>query len=221
MAETLFFLVRHAPPPAVGERLCGRSPGHGLAAEGRGTAARAAAGLRPHQPTHVYASPVQRAVETGQAIADVCGVRLQIAEALTEIDFGRWSGCLFDELRGDPEWKRWNESRASARPPGGESMAEVQARTSQWIDQARILHPGARIVAVSHADVIKAMLAETLGWSLDWHDRLRIDPASMSRIVATDRGRRVLSINEAIDGSTDAERDQKQGAGARDMVPQP
>ena len=221
LAETSIHLVRHAPHPAVGERLCGREPGHGLRAPGREMAARLGAAMQLSQPAMVYASPVQRAVETGQAIAKACGVPLQIAEALTEIDFGQWTGKRFEDLQGDPGWTRWNCARASACVPGGESMAEVQARTSVWIEQARARHPGQSIVAVSHADVIKAVLAEALGWSLDRHDRLQIDTASVSRIVAADWGRRVLSINEAIDGPTDAGRDQDEGAGARRLVPQP
>ena len=221
MAEVLIHLVRHAPHPAVGERLCGREPGHGLGVNGRATAARLAAALRRHGPAIVYSSPIQRAVETGETIAEACRIPLQIADALTEIDFGRWTGQRFADLQGEADWAHWNSARASARTPGGESMAEVQARTGSWIEQAKARHPDQSIVAVSHADVIKAILAEALGWSLDRHDRLRIDPASVSRIVAADWGRRVLSINEAIDGPTDAGRDQDEGAGARRLVPQP
>lgn len=221
MAETLIHLVRHAPHPAVGDRLCGREPGHGLGETGRATAARMARALRPHRPAMVYASPLQRTLETGRLIADACDAPLEIAEALNEIDFGRWTGGRFEDLRGDPRWDLWNAARASARAPGGESMAEVQARTSGWIEAARARHPGQTIVAVSHADVIKAILAEALDWSLDRHDRLRIDPGSVSRIVVADWGRKVLSINEAIDGPTDAGRDQDARTGARRLVPQP
>ncbi len=169
----------------------------------------------------VYASPLLRAHQTGRVIAEACGAGLEIVDELIEIDFGRWTGSSFEDLSGDPEWIRWNSARAIARAPGGESMAEVQARTSGWIEQARARHAGEAIVAVSHADVIKAMLAEALGWSLDRHDRLQIDPASISRLLAADWGRKVLSINEAIDGPTDTGRDQDAGEGARRLVPQP
>ena len=221
MDETLIFLVRHAPHPAVGERLCGRSPGHGLGALGQARAARIGAALRAHRPAAVYASPIQRAVETGRAVAEACEAPLKLAEPLTEIDFGRWTGCSFAALEGDPDWAVWNRARASARPPAGESMAEVQARTSAWLEFARARHPGEPIVAVSHADVIKAILAEALDWSLDRHDRLQIDPGSVSRLAVATWGRKVLSINEAIDGETDAGRDQDAGAGAGRLVPQP
>ncbi len=220
MEQILIYLVRHAPHPAVGYRLCGRAPGHGLDARGLAVAARISSVIRRRAPVAVYASPVQRAVETGQAVADACGVRLRIAEALTEIDFGSWTGASFSTLQSDPDWASWNAERASARPPGGESMAEVQARTSLWIEQARARHPGERIVAVSHADVIKAILAEALDWSLDRHERLQIEPGSISCLAAAEWGRRVLSINEAIDDPTDAGRDQDTCAGAGRVVPQ-
>ena len=218
--ETIFYLVRHAPHAAVGTRLCGRAQGHRLDQNGRERAGRVALILAAARPAAVYASPLERTVETGEAIAQACGVPLQIAAALTEIDFGRWTGMDFSSLETDPDWRGWNIARATARAPGGESMGEVQARTARWIGSVRALHPGERVVAVSHADVIKAILAEALGWSLDRHDRLQIDPASISRLAVADWGAKVLSINEVIDDATDAGRDQDEGRGPGVLVPQ-
>ncbi len=220
MGDTIVYLVRHAPHALVGSRLCGRAKGCGLDEQGKARAQRLGAALAEIRPSVVYASPLERALQTGAAIAEACAIRLRIAEPLNEIDFGGWTGADFADLEADGEWRRWNGHRASARPPGGESMAEVQARTSRWLGLVRSLHPGGLVVAVSHADVIKAILAEALGWSLDRHDRLQIDPASVSRLVTAEWGAKVLSINEAIDGSTVAGRDQDEGPGPGILVPQ-
>jgi probable phosphoglycerate mutase len=214
------YLVRHAPHAVVGSRLCGRAGGYGLDPNGQKRAVRLASALAEARPAAVYASPLERAVQTGQTIARACGVRLRIAESLNEIDFGRWTGMDFADLEADSDWRRWNDARATARPPGGESMAEVQARTWRWIQSLRELHPDERVVAVSHADVIKAVLAQALDLSLDRHDRLQIDPASVSRLTTAEWGSRVLSINEVTNGATDAGRDQDQGPGAGGLVPQ-
>ena len=61
-------------------------------------------------------------------------------------------------LRGQQQATEWNEARATARIPGGESMMQVQARAVAELVRLRDNHPGARIALVSHADVIKSVL---------------------------------------------------------------
>jgi probable phosphoglycerate mutase len=119
-------------------------------------------------------------------------------DALIEIDFGAWNGRRFDSLQGDPEWQRWNAHRGAARPPGGESMGEVQGRTMRWATHAAGRHPDAAIVAVSHGDVIKAMVAAVLGLPLDHYARFDIDPASLTTIILWRDGARLLRMNEAV-----------------------
>ena len=76
----------------------------------------------------VYSSPRERAWYTARAIAEPHELKAEISDALDEVDFGDWTGRRFDELEGDPAWDEWNSARSSARPPGGESMAEAVAR---------------------------------------------------------------------------------------------
>ena len=198
MATTVF-LVRHAAHDRVDSVLCGRMPGVGLGEDGRWQAEALARRFAEGRGVDaVWTSPMERARETAAPIAGRLGLLAWDSDALCEIDFGAWTGASFDDLRDDPRWRRWNEARGGERPPGGESMAEAQARAMGEVERAREEHPGGRVVLVSHGDVIKAALAGVLGLSLDAHARFEIAPASVSALAVWDGGGKVLSMNEAV-----------------------
>jgi broad specificity phosphatase PhoE len=196
---TTVFLVRHAAHDRVDSVLCGRMPGVGLGEDVH----RQAEALARHFAAvgggvdAVWTSPLQRARETADPIAGRLGLLPWASDALCEIDFGAWTGQSFDDLRDDLRWRRWNEERGSERPPGGESMAEAQARAMGELERARDEHPDGRVVLVGHGDVIKAVLAGVLGLSLDAHARFEIAPASISALAVWDGGGKVLTMNEA------------------------
>lgn len=180
---TTVFLIRHAAHDRVGDTLCGRMPGVVLGEAGRSQAEALARWMAQEGADMLYASPLERARQTGEAIARRLGIGMEISEALMEIDCGAWTGRSFGDLEADPRWTEWNEARATARIPGGESMMQVQARAVAELVRLRDKHPGARIALVSHADVIKAVLAAFLGLPLDQHMRFEIAPASCSTLV--------------------------------------
>ncbi|MDO9712335.1 histidine phosphatase family protein [Paracraurococcus lichenis] len=191
-------LVRHATHPLVGKVLCGRAPGVSLGAAGRDQAARLGAALAGRHPAAICTSPVERARDTADAIAAACRVPASLDDALDEIDFGDWTGQSFDRLAGDPAWARWNAARGEACPPGGESMHQAQARAVAGIQRLRTAHPDGTVVAVSHADVIKAVLMWCLGLPLDRYHAFDIDPASVSTLLLWDGGGKVVRMNEGI-----------------------
>lgn len=197
MTATLI-LVRHAAHGHLGHTLSGRMPGVPLSGDGRAQATALAARLARGRPTLVQTSPVQRARETAQAIADAAGAPLEVALALDEVDFGRWAGRRFDALDGDPDWARWNAARGSARAPGGESMVEVQARVARHLEELARAHAGRTLVLVSHADVIRAAVAHVLGLPLDRLLRFEVDPASATTVLAGEGWSRLLRLNEAV-----------------------
>jgi broad specificity phosphatase PhoE len=171
--------------------------GVALNGDGRDEAARAAARLRDEGVVALYTSPVQRTRETADAIGAATGLAPAVDDRLIEIDFGDWTGAAFTDLDGDPDWRRWNEARSVARAPNGEDMAQVQDRLVRFVTDMQTRHPGGRVCAVSHADVIKALIAKALGFSLDRHWALEVSPGSVSVICAGDWGMKVLSVNEA------------------------
>jgi probable phosphoglycerate mutase len=195
---TTVFLVRHGTHDQLGKTLSGRMDGVSLSDLGRREAEALAARLRGEGLETVYASPLQRTRETAAPIAAAAGAPLRFEDDLLEVDFGPWSGKAFEELSCDPAWAVWQRDRGVARPPGGETMVDVQARLRRWLDRARAEHPEGRIAAVTHAEVIKALVAYTLGFSLDQHSRLEVSPASLTTIVAGDWGMKVMAVNETI-----------------------
>lgn len=161
--------------------------------------------MRIERLDQIHASPRQRAIETAQAIetARHGELRVEIAEALDEVDFGAWLGCDFADLAGDMQWRCWNERRSLARAPGGESMLDVQARIIGHIERVSAAAPEGAVALVSHAEIIRAALLYCLGLSLDAWPLLEISPASISRLSLTALGAKILSVNEivAIEGA--------------------
>lgn len=192
------FLVRHATQDKIGDTLCGRMPGISLNAEGRRQVERLGDRLARKSIAAVYSSPLERARETAEPIAARCGVRCQIVDELNEIDFGGWTGRRFGELDADPAWQAWNAARSVNRPPGGESMLEAQSRVCKALDGLRHHHRDEAVAVVSHADVIRAIVAHHLGLSIDLVTRFDIDPASISTLVEGDWGSKIGCLNEVV-----------------------
>lgn len=191
-SATTFLLIRHAAHSRVYDTLCGRMPGVTLSEEGRRQAAMLGVRVRAEDVAAVHSSPVQRAMETAQAF----GLPVTVDPAFEEFDFGAWVGRRFDTMTEDPEWQAWNARRASSRPPGGETMAEVRARATAGLHRLHDTHNGGTVAVVSHGDVVKSVLLGVLGVSDDAHDRIEVAPASVSRLVVWDGGARVIGINE-------------------------
>lgn len=195
MTATLL-LIRHAAHAHLGQVLSGRTPGVPLSDEGRAQASALAARLTETRLAAVLSSPIDRAHATAAAIAAPHGLPVEIADGLTEIDFGAWTGARFDALTHDPAWGDWNTRRSTARPPGGETMASAQARAWTCVEEVAERFAGRTVALVSHADVLKAVIAQLLALSLDRLLAFDIDPASVSRIVVGDWGARLVSLNE-------------------------
>ncbi len=196
MTTTVFFL-RHGSHDRLGRILCGRMDGVTLSERGREEARAAGRRLAGEDLTALYSSPMERTRETAELVAEAVGLPVETSAELTEIDFGEWTGASFDTLQADPRWARWNSARGVTRPPGGETLLEVQTRLRHFVEAAMRRHPDQRIAAVSHGDPIKVILAQAMGMPLDNLDRLEISPASLSVLIAGDWGMKVFSVNEA------------------------
>jgi probable phosphoglycerate mutase len=195
---TTFFLVRHAAHDRVGTVLCGRMAGVHLGAAGREQARKLSERFARESIATVQTSPLERARETAEPIAARVDRPLELNEAITEIEFGAWSGRSFDDLDGDPAWNLWNAARGLSRPPGGETMLEAQARIVGAMERLRGAYRKGSVVLVSHADVIKAALLYHLGLSIDAYTRFDIAPASISTLAVGDWGSKVIRLNEVV-----------------------
>jgi ribonuclease H / adenosylcobalamin/alpha-ribazole phosphatase len=190
-------LIRHAAHSHFGSILSGRIAGLGLSAEGCVQAGRLAARCASLELDRLESSPIQRAVETAEAIARRRdGLTVRIAPELDELDFGDWSGRSFADLAADPHWQSWNSARETAVAPNGESMVQAQSRAWRHIAGTAAANPGRTVAMVTHCDIIRGVIARVLGLSLDHILRFDVDPASISRLAVGPWGAKVLSINE-------------------------
>ena len=183
---TTVLLVRHAKTPTTGKVLPGRAEGLGLSDEGREQAeARAEAIAGAHKVAAIYSSPMERAQQTAAAIGEATGKQVRIHEGLNECDFGRWTGRRLKSLYKLSAWQAVQRSPSNFRFPEGESFLEMQSRIVAALNELTRQHRGRTIVAVSHADTIKAAVAHALGMHLDMFQRLTVSPASQTAIQLT------------------------------------
>jgi probable phosphomutase (TIGR03848 family) len=190
-------LIRHALNDWVGERLAGWIPGIGLNDAGRAQAAALARWLAEVPVAAVYSSPLERATETAQLLAEAWNLDVQVREALGEIRFGDWTGRTLKELREEDLWPVVQVYPTGARFPGGESLREAQARVVAQLDAIRDAHPAQTVAVFSHSDPIKMAIAHYVGLPLDLFQRLTIAPASVTALAFTRFGPRLVCLNHA------------------------
>ena len=198
--STLLLLVRHGQTPTTGATLPGRAKGLHLAETGRiqaGAVAARIAGLRNVKA--VYASPLERTRETAAPIGKALDLKVKTDRGLLECEFGEWTGAKLSDLRKKPEWDTVQRHPSGFRFPGGESFTEMQTRMTSTLDRLAADHRGETIVAVSHADPIKAAVAHALGTHLDLFQRIVISPCSVSAILVSPGGPVVLAVNSTGD----------------------
>lgn len=193
---TTTLLVRHAHTDAIGVRLSGRTRGVHLSARGRAEADRVGRGLAAEALAAIYSSPLERAVETATAIARYQQTSVEMIDALSEIDFGDWTGKTFAELEHDRAWHVFNTRRSTAPIPGGESAVAAQARMLTVMRSLAQAHPGRRIALVSHGDPLRYAVLHLAGVSLDRYDEVEILPASISAVLWLPDAPRLLYVND-------------------------
>jgi len=193
---THLLLIRHAANDWLNNRLAGWMPGVHLNERGRQQAEALARRLAPLPLAAVYSSPLERAVETAQFIAAPHGLEVQIREALGETHFGELDGRPLDEVRREEVWKRSQIYPSGTRFPGGETMYEVQSRAVFALEEILQAHPQQIVAVVSHADVIRVVVAHYIGLPLALFRRLVVSPASLTVLRFTETGPRLMLLND-------------------------
>lgn len=198
---TTLFLVRHGRSTAnTAGILAGRSDGVELDETGRKQAAAAGVRLAGVPLVATVVSPILRCRQTAEVLGDGRDVPVHVEERLTECDYGEWTGATLKDLAGEDLWKTVQQQPSAAVFPGGEAMTALSSRAvaavRDWDRRLAASH-GDRVawVAVSHGDVIKAILADALGMHLDSFQRIMVDPASVSVISYTAARPYVVTMN--------------------------
>ena len=196
---TRLLLLRHGETAlSVQHRYSGRGNPE-LTERGRQQATAAARHLgRRGEIAAVVSSPLSRARETAEAVAQALGTSVTLDEGLIETDFGQWEGLTFREAaERDPELHRRWLADTSVAPPAGESFDAVHRRVAQVRDELVRSYGGSTILVVSHVTPVKTLLRMALDCGPSLLYRLHLDLASLSIAeFYPDGGAAVRLVNE-------------------------
>ena len=192
---SLVYFVRHGVTDHTGHRLSGWMEDIHLSAAGRQQAEAVADMLSSARIKAVYSSPIDRTVETARPIAARHDLGVRMRRNLGEVDYGAWTNRSFRSLARTKLWTTVQRYPSGARFPGGETLREVQTRAVTEVEKLVAQHPKQAICCVSHADVIRLVVAYFMGVHIDLFQRIVIGPASVSVVGLDEDGPRILSLN--------------------------
>jgi phosphoserine phosphatase len=201
---TRILLVRHGHVEGIKpERFRGRADlplTAGGRAEAERTAERIASAWRP---AALYTSPLARGVATGAAIASACNIAAcdisaRPLDGLMDIDYGAWQFKTFAEARAeDPNlFDAWFATPHLVRFPGGESLQDLVARTSDVLRHALEHHGGDTVVLVGHDSVNRALLLQVLDQPLSAYWRLMQSPCCINEIDIAGGRVEIMRVND-------------------------
>lgn len=188
---TTLLLIRHGVTASTGSRLGGRTD-TALSDTGRQQAKEVGTRIAALPVRAIYASPLTRTWQTAEIIGQVVGVSPTACEGLLEIDYGRWTDRPLKAVARTRMWPVIQALPSLASFPDGETIRRAQLRAADAVEQLVARHRRSMIVAISHADVIKAVVAFYLSLPLDAFQRLHVSPASVSVLQLSPGGRPVL-----------------------------
>ncbi len=196
---TLLLLVRHGHTSTAGKVLTGWRRGIHLTARGR-EQAEALAGRLEHIPiSAVYSSPLERCRETAAPLARAKGLDVRTRRDLIEVGYGAWTGRSIRQLARTKLWRSVQHTPSAVRFPEGEALHEVQARAVEVVRAIADGHPGSVVAVVTHADVVRLLLAFYAGVHIDLYQRFVVDPGSVSAVATFDGHPRILKVNDTGD----------------------
>lgn len=191
-------LIRHGENDYLKKQIFyARLPGVHLNDHGRQQAADLAQALTGIPLAAVYASPLERAVETAQPIASAASLEIRLDDRLLDTDIGEWMGKSWKAMSRAPVWKIVQQAPSRFRFPGGESFLEGQTRIVAALDEFAARHDADDALAVvCHADPIKLAVAHYIGLPLDHFQRLACDTGSLTILRVGESGARLIGLNQ-------------------------
>lgn len=194
---TIVLFIRHGENEwTKTHKLAGRTPGVHLNEQGRKQAQALGKRLAQVKLDAIYASPLERTLETAQAIAKHHKLEVQAEPELLEVDYGKWTGKEIKKLTKKKSWHTIQFYPSGAAFPDGETMYHMQSRFVQAVNGLVAKHPGQTIALVGHADLIKSAVAHYLGVHFDLFQRIVISTASITTVAFMPAGPRVMCVND-------------------------
>lgn len=201
---TILWLIRHGAPGGA-EGLCYGRHDVALSEEGALQAKDLAERFASEPVDVIYASPLRRAMDTARILAERRRLAIETCGDFAEIDFGEFEGRSYEEIEAlFPEtFQLWMREPTQVRFPQGENFQDLKQRVLRALDFVLARHAGQKIVIVSHAGVIRILLAQALRIPDTHVFRLDQEYGSLNRIDYFDHGPLVRLIN----GSSVAKRE--------------
>ena len=196
--QTVLF-IRHGKADYKPGHLYGWTPGVHLSDAGRDEVKSLAQRLEDVKLNAIYASPLERCQETAEMVAAGRRLEIRTVDDLGEVRYGRWQGKAFKTLVKTKLWRVVQLTPSQARFPGGESLLELQTRGVRATEDIRARHRKGTVAIVSHADMIKAIVAHYLGMHLDLFQRLHVETASVTAVAFYGGFPRVLRLGDTGD----------------------
>jgi broad specificity phosphatase PhoE len=185
--ETTVYLVRPGVTDWHRERKVVGSRDIGLSADGQQQARAVAEALATVPLAEIVSSPVLRAVQTAEVLAQRIGANITRDPRLTDLRVGRWETMAYDDVARLPEYQKLMADPLHVALPGGEDLRQVRDRAVGAIDQAlRDAPAGESIAIITHGGVCRLLLAHYLGIDLAGWQRLRVAPGSISILAFRD-----------------------------------
>ncbi len=188
---TTLLLIRHGVTATTGRRLGGRTQAE-LSDAGREQARQLGERIADLPVRAVYSSPLARTWQTAQLVGAAVGREPVACDGLLEVDYGRWTDRPLKSVARTKMWPVIQARPSLAAFPDGETIRSAQLRASDATETLVARHPRSVIAAVSHADVIKALVAFYLSLPLDGFQRLHVAPASVTVLALSAGGRPAL-----------------------------
>ncbi len=196
---THILLVRHGQNEWVNQkRLAGWTPSVHLNEAGKDEVAALSERLASLPIEAIYSSPLERCLETALAIATPHQLDIIQSEEFGEVRYGNWEGKKIKKLAKKRSWYAVQHYPSRFQFPEGEALRTVQQRAVDAIEEIAEQNDEQMIVIVSHADVIKLVLAYYLGMHVDLFQRIGLSPASVSILALSSNGPvSVLRMNDS------------------------
>ena len=139
---------------------------------------------RQWKPVAIYTSGLRRCVVTGARIGEAVGVKPVVLDGLMDLDYGAWQMRSYDEVKAEaPEaFRLWHAAPHLMRFPGGESLQDLLARTSDALRTVLARHSDRAVVMVGHDSVNRALLLQLLDQPLAAYWKLAQDPCTLNEI---------------------------------------
>jgi len=143
----------------------------------------------------IYSSPLSRAWQTAQKIAQIQTVKVEPLEGILDMSFGDWEGHAHQEIRkmDNETYRQWVESPHLVKLPGGESLDDVRGRAMAALEEVLRKHPEKTIVLVSHRVVCKVMICAILGLDNSHFWQIAQDTTAIN-LIQYNKGKYILSL---------------------------